>query len=222
MYMGFPGGTSGKELTASVRDVRDAGSIPGSRRSPGGRHSNHSTILAWRIPWTEELGGLQSIGSQRVGHNWSDLAHTHTHKHTFIFVPSASTTVLLLCCCSVTKSCPTPCYSMDCSMPGFFVLHYFPEFAQTHVCWVNDSIQPSHSLLPYFPPALNLSQHQDLFQWVSSFLQVAKVLELWLYHQSFQWIFRVHFLYDWLVWSPCCPRDAQESLIWRAKNNLWY
>ena len=69
MYMGFPGGTSGKELTASVRDVRDAGSIPGSRRSPGGRHSNHSTILAWRIPWTEELGGLQSIGSQRVRHD---------------------------------------------------------------------------------------------------------------------------------------------------------
>ena len=63
----------------------------------------------------------------------------------------------------------------------------------------------------------NLSQHQGLFQWVSSSHQVAKVLELQLQHQSFQrrndfqWIFRVYFFQDWLVWSPCCPRDSQES-----------
>ena len=54
-----------------------------------------------------------------------------------------------------------------------------------------------------------LSQHQALFQWVSSSHQVAKVLEL--QHQSFQWIFRADFLEDWLVWSPCSPRDSQES-----------
>ena len=48
-------------------------------------------------------------------------------------------------------------------------------------------------------------------QWVGSLHQVAKVLEFQLQHQSFQWIFRVDFLYDWLVWSPCCPRDSQES-----------
>ena len=47
--------------------------------------------------------------------------------------------------------------------------------------------------------------------WISSSQQVAKVLELQLQHQSFQWIFRVDFLQDWLVWSPCCPRDSQES-----------
>ena len=52
-------------------------------------------------------------------------------------------------------------------------------------------------------PAFNLSQHQGLFQWVSSLHQVAKVLELQLQHQSFQWIFRTDFLYNWLVWSPC-------------------
>ena len=57
--------------------------------------------------------------------------------------------------------------------------------------------------------AFNLSQHQDLFQWVSSLHQVAKVLEL--SHQPFQWIFRVDFLYDWLVWSICSPKDSQES-----------
>ena len=56
---------------------------------------------------------------------------------------------------------------MDCRMPGFLVLHYFPEFAQAHVHWVNDGIQPSHSLL--LPSlALNLFQHQSLFQWVGS------------------------------------------------------
>ena len=63
------------------------------------------------------------------------------------------------------------------------------------------------------PPAFCLSQHQGLFQWVSSSHQGAKVLELQLQHQSFQWIFRVDFLYDWLVWSPCCPRDSQESSL---------
>ena len=70
-------------------------------------------------------------------------------------------------------------------------------------------IQPSHPLSPPSPPTLNLSQHQGLFQWVSSLHQVAKVLEL--HHQSFQWIFRSDFLrIDWLVWPPCSPRDSQE------------
>ena len=73
---------------------------------------------------------------------------------------------------------------MDCSMPGFPVLHHLPEFAQTRVHWVGDAIQPSHPLLSSYPPALNLSQHQGLFQWVSSSHQVAKVLELQLQHQS--------------------------------------
>ena len=100
---------------------------------------------------------------------------------------------------------------MDCSTSGFPVPHYFPEFAQTYVPCVNDAIQPSHPLLPTFPPALNLSQHQDLFQWVGSLHQVAKVLEFHFQHQSFQWIFRVDFFYDWMIWSPCYPRDCQES-----------
>ena len=58
---------------------------------------------------------------------------------------------------------------MDCSTPGFPVLHYLPEFAQTHVHWVDDVIQPSHPLSPLSPPALNLSQHQGLFQRVLQF-----------------------------------------------------
>ena len=105
---------------------------------------------------------------------------------------------LLLCghethchCCSVTKSCPTLWDPMDCSTTGFSVLHYFPEFAQIHVHWVGDAIQPSHPLSSPFSFAFNLSQHQGLFQRVGLSHQVAKVLELQLQHQSFQWIFRV-------------------------------
>ena len=92
---------------------------------------------------------------------------------------------------SVTQSCPTPCDPMDCSMPGFPILHQHLKLAQTHVHGVGDAIQPSHPLSFSSPPALNLSQHQDLFQWVSSLHQVAKILEFQLQHQSFQWIFRI-------------------------------
>ena len=93
---------------------------------------------------------------------------------------------------------------------GFPVHHQLPEIAQTHVHWVSDAIQPSYSLLSPSPPTFNLSQHQGFFQWVSSSNQVAKVLELQLHHQSFQWIFRTDFLQDGLVRSPCSPRDSQE------------
>ena len=63
-----------------------------------------------------------------------------------------------------TQSCPTPCDPMNCSTPGLPVHHQFPESTQTHVCLVGDAIQPSHSLSSPSPHALNLSQHQGLFQ----------------------------------------------------------
>ena len=100
---------------------------------------------------------------------------------------------------------------MDCSMPGFPVHHQLPEICQTRVHWVSDAIQPPHPLLPPSLSAFNLSQYQGLFQWVSSSHQVTKVLEFQLWRQSFQWIFRADFLEDWLVWSPCSPRDSQAS-----------
>ena len=87
----------------------------------------------------------------------------------------------------------------DCSMPGFPVLHYLPEFAQTHFHWVGDAHPTFRALLPPSPPVLNLSQHQGLFQWIGSSHQVAKALELQLQQQSLQQVFRVDFLYDWLV-----------------------
>ena len=67
-------------------------------------------------------------------------------------------------------------------MPGFPVPHQLPELTQTHVHRVGDTIQPSHPLLSPSPPALNLSQHQGLFQGVSSLYQVANILELQLQH----------------------------------------
>ena len=68
---------------------------------------------------------------------------------------------------SVAQSCPTLCHPMDCGTPGLPVHHQLLELAQTHVCWVGDAIQPSHPLSTPSLPALNLYQHQGLFQWVS-------------------------------------------------------
>ena len=68
----------------------------------------------------------------------------------------------------------TVCDPMDWSTPGFPILHYLLEFAQTHVYWVSDAIQPSHPLSPPSPPALNLSHCQGLFQWVDSSKQKKK------------------------------------------------
>ena len=112
---------------------------------------------------------------------------------------------------SVTQLCPTLCNLMDCSTPGFPVHHQLPEPTQSHVYQVSDTVQLSHPLSSPSPPAFNLFHHQSLLKWVHSSHQVAKVLEFQLQHQSFQWIFRTDFLYDWLVGSPCSPRDSQES-----------
>ena len=105
------------------------------------------------------------------------------------------------------------CDPMDYSMPGFPVHHQLPELTQIHVHQVSDAIQSFHPLSSPSPsPSLfNLSQHQGLFQRVSSSHQVAKVLKFQVQHQSFQWTFRTDFLQDSLVWSTCSPRDSQES-----------
>ena len=73
---------------------------------------------------------------------------------------------------SVAQSCPILCDPMNRSTPGLPVHHQLPESTQTHVHWVDDAIQPSHSLSSPSPPALNLSQHQGLLKWVSSSHQV--------------------------------------------------
>ena len=82
------------------------------------------------------------------------------------------------------NSCLTLHDPVHCSRPGLPVPHHLPEFAQTHVHWIGDAIQPSHPLSPSSPSAFSLSKHRGLFQWVRSLHQVVKVLEL--QHQSFQ------------------------------------
>ena len=88
--------------------------------------------------------------------------------------------------------CLTVCDPMDCSTPCLPVYHQLPELLKLRS--IEFAIQPSHPLSSPSPPALNLSQHQGLFKWVSSSHQVAKGLEFQLLHQSFQWIFGTDFL----------------------------
>ena len=114
---------------------------------------------------------------------------------------------------------------MDCSTSGFPVLHHLQELAQINVHWVGDAIQSSHPLSSPSPPALSLSKHQGLFQWISSSHQVAKGLEFQLQHQSFQWTFRTGL--DWfavkgLPWwlrqlRTCLKSDIPEFDPWIRK-----
>ena len=131
--------------------------------------ASHSSILAWRIPWTEEPVGLQSLGLLRVGHNWV----TNTHMIRFILKKHIVMTLIWFSSVqfsSVAQSCPTLCDPMNHSTPGLPVYHQLPEFTQTHVHWVSDAIQSSHPLSSPSPPAPNPSQHQSfpmsqLFAW---------------------------------------------------------
>ena len=117
-----------------------------------------------------------------------DLSGSHQLKLQTVFPSTLQIRPNLLLCyyyCSVTKLCLTLCDSMVCSMPGGPVLHHLPKFAQVHVHWVNDDMQPSHPLSTPSPPTICLSQHQGVFQWVGCSHQVAKVLELQFQLQSF-------------------------------------
>ena len=102
------------------------------------------------------------------------------------FVPRSSSVQSL--------SCVRLCEPMDCRMPGLPVHHQLLEFIQTLVHWDSDAICPSHPLLSPPPPALNLSQHQGLFKWVSFLESGGHVLEFQLQHQSFEWTARTDLL----------------------------
>ena len=157
--------------------------------------ATHSNILVWGIPWREEPGGLQCMRSQKVRHDWATNSFTSVsiiHSSNIMqglylswrwislnFFPGKATTCSVQFS-SVAQSCPTLCDPMNHSTPGLPVHHQLLEFTQTHVHWVSDAIQPSHPLSSPSPPAPNSSQHQSLFQWVSSSHEVTKVLEFQL------------------------------------------
>jgi len=106
---------------------------------------------------------------------------------------------------------------MDCSTPSLPDHHNLLEFTQTHIHWVSAAIQPSHPLSSPSPPALNHSQHQGLFKWVSSSHQVAKVLKFQLQHQSFQWTFRTYLLaVQGTLKSLLQHHSSKASILWRS------
>ena len=123
-------------------------------------------------------------GFSFTGIFWNMLLHWQNSPSSITTISTKYSTYLLLCCCSVAQLCPTLCDIMNCSTPAFPVLHHLPELAQTHIHWVGDAIQPSHPLSSPYPLALNLSQHQGLFQWVSSLHREAKVLEFFSFSIS--------------------------------------
>ena len=87
-----------KNLPAKARDLRDMSSVPGSGRSPGGGHGNRLQYASWRMPWTEEPGGLQSMGSQRVGHDRvTSLTYIQYTQLLPIFTASKVIHILHLC-----------------------------------------------------------------------------------------------------------------------------
>ena len=143
-------------------------------------HLNAHSILA------EVLLNTQNPGITVISYHISSFVQ---------FIYCNFCTYLIIQFSSVHKeSCLTLCDPMNHSMLGTPVHYQLPESTQTHVHWVGDAIQLSHPLLSPSPPALNLSQHQGLFRWVSSSHQEAKVLEFQLQHQSFQWTLRTDLL----------------------------
>ena len=146
--------------------------------------ATHSSILAWRIWWTEDPGGLQFMESKGVRYDWA--------ANTTIINATTATSYLLFC--SVAKWCPTLCYPVDCGTPGFPVLHYLPEFAQTHVHWFRDAFQPSHPLLPLLLPEIFPSIRVFSNEWALCIRWSKYWSFIQLQHQSFQRIFRVDFL----------------------------
>ena len=157
---------------------------------------NWQTLLFWWLhfnTWTLSPR-VPSVPRKSVNlFQWRHFPTLTTPEISQMLVPTSLRKLMMLWFSSVTQSCPTLCDPMDCSMPGFPVHYQLLKLAQAHVHRVSDATQPSHPLSSPSPPAFNLSQHQDLFQWVSSSHQVARVLELQLKHQSFQWISRTDF-----------------------------
>ena len=111
-----------------------------------------------------------------------------------------------------SHSVVSDCNPVDCSTPGLPVRHQLSELAQTHVHWVGDAIKPSHPLSSTSPSTFNLSQHQGLFQWLSSLHQVAQVL-------SFK-VFSFILLPLLLPWIPC-PQGYQTQIASSLPLDPW-
>ena len=121
---------------------------------------------------------------------------------------------------SVAQSCLTFCNHVDCSTPGLPIRYQLPEFAQTHVHRVGDVLQPSHPLSSPSPPAFSLSQHQGLFQWVSSLHQVAKVLDPSLHSEGSKIVTSLCFI--WIIMNKYIKYQVKKKTLYLKKElDLW-
>ena len=159
---------------------------------------------------TQEILSLRSShfskdlvqGWLRVVSNWNNLQRIEDFFPLFsvsLFLEFEEVTIKIFQFSAVAQLCLTLCDPMDCTTPGFPVHHQLPELTQTYFHWVGDAIQPSHPLSSLSPPAFNLSQHQGLFQWVSSAHQVPKY---WSFSFSSsppnEYLGLISFRIDWL------------------------
>ena len=137
--------------------------------------TEHFDPWVGRIPWRRKwkptpvfLPGKFHGQRSLVGYSpWDTPDNAEVGCHALlqrIFLTRVSCSSCIVQFSSVAHSCLTPCSPMNCSTPGLPVHHQLPEFTQTHVHQVGDVIQPSYPLSSPSPPALNLSQHQGLFQ----------------------------------------------------------
>ena len=127
---------------------------------------------------------------------WSSSQFKKLSLKLFKIVTGILVNYYFCCCCcySVAQLCSTLYDPVDCNTPGFPVHHQLPEFSQTYVHWLGDAIQPSYPLLALLTCLQSFPASGSFSQWVGSLNQMAKVLELQLQHQSFQWIFSVDFI----------------------------
>ena len=136
--------------------------------------------------------------------------------------------IIPFCCCSVTQSCLTLRDPMDCSTPGFPVLHHLPELVQTHDHWVGDAIQSSHPLWSPCPPARSLSQHQGPNCFVVAYIRMVGEGQKKSMHLA-SWVkLRPKYLQlvtqestiDWESSQKLPTGDAFK--VWCLANSLWF
>ena len=147
-------------------------------------HANVLLRYVHEIVFALKPAFLQDSCQSFYGPGQLTLCQCYLKMHVVAEGPGASLWVLghlsLIQLSSVAQWSPTLCNPINRSMPGLPVHHQLPEFTQTHVHCVRDAIQTSHPRSSPSSPAPNPSQHQSLFQWVNSSLEVAKVLEFQL------------------------------------------
>ena len=201
--------------------VQAAGQVcfPAPRLGVKWRNKTCCPMDIWDVSpvFTKRLRGRGTSDKQkwRARKTWGNASVQKMDLATQCFcaqrcVRQAADTKHSLCCwCSVASSCPTFCTLriVACQASLSLTISECPRSCPLH-WWCHPTISSSVTLFSLCPQC---SPASELFPMSQLFNQVTRMLELQLQHQSFQWVFRIAFLWDWLIWSPHCPRDSQES-----------